>query len=39
MSKTIEVMPAEVRDRFKALKVLYVSLPMHPIFTYFVLNE
>jgi hypothetical protein len=25
MSKTIEAMPAEVKDRFKALKVLYVS--------------
>jgi len=27
MSKTIEAMPAEVKDRFKALKVLYVSIP------------
>ena len=25
MSQTIEAMPAEVKDRFKALKVLYVS--------------
>jgi len=25
MSKTIDAMPAEVKDRFKALKVLYVS--------------
>lgn len=27
MSKTIDTMPAEVKDRFKALKVLYVSHP------------
>ena len=26
MSKTIEAMPAEVKDRFKALKVLHVSM-------------
>jgi hypothetical protein len=26
MSKTIEAMPAEVKDRFKALKVLMVSI-------------
>jgi hypothetical protein len=26
MSKTIEAMPEEVKDRFKALKVLYVSI-------------
>lgn len=25
MSKTIENLPEEVKDRFKALKVLYVS--------------
>jgi hypothetical protein len=27
MAKTIEAMPEEVRDRFKALKVLNVSTP------------
>ena len=27
MSKTIIAMPAEVQDRFKALKNLYVSIP------------
>ena len=26
MSKTIEEMPEEVKDRFKALKVLYVNI-------------
>jgi hypothetical protein len=26
MSRTIEAMPDEVKDRFKALKVLYVSV-------------
>ena len=39
MSKTIEIMPDEVKDRFKALKVLYVSLPHHLIFTYSDMNE
>jgi hypothetical protein len=29
MSKTIEGMPAEVKDRFKALKVLMVSVVPH----------
>jgi hypothetical protein len=29
MSKTILAMPDEVQDRFKALKVLYVSLISH----------
>jgi hypothetical protein len=30
MSKLIEAMPAEVKDRFKALKVLYVSFKAIP---------